>query len=68
MKNIACTAVGGPAECSHSFTAANFDEFMTQAHEHFGSQHSEMVNDVSEEDKQKWVDMARGVVDAAPDA
>ena len=40
---------------------------MAQAHPHFGSQHADMIKDVSEEDKQKWVAMAKGVVEAAPE-
>ncbi|MDA1335120.1 MAG: hypothetical protein O2794_03875 [bacterium] len=67
MKKVTCKAVQGPAECSHTFEVKDFDDFMTQAHEHFGSHHADMIKDVDEEGKKKWQEMAKGVVEATPE-
>jgi hypothetical protein len=68
MKKVTCQAVQGPAECDHVFECADFDDFMKQAHEHFGSAHADMVKDVSDEDREKWFTMAKEVVENTPDA
>ena len=67
MKKITCTAVQGPAECTHVFEVKDFDDFINQAKEHFGSQHADIVSNASEEDKAKWGAMTKGVVEAAPE-
>ena len=67
MKKLACSNVGG-GECTHEFEAENFDGFMTQAKEHFGSAHSELVANATDEDKATWAKDAQAKFDAAPDA
>ena len=67
MKKVSCKSVQGPDDCAHVFMCVDFDDFMKQAKEHFGSVHADMVKDVSDEDREKWSSMAKEVVENTPD-
>jgi hypothetical protein len=68
MKKISCNSIGGPADCSEVVEAVTEEDAIQKWHGHFGSTHPEIVANVSDEDKKKWMDAHHQVWEAAPEA
>ena len=67
MKKLACGDIGG-GDCPHVFESEDFDGFMGQAQEHFGTVHPDIIANVTEEDRQAWSADAKTKFESAPDA
>ena len=65
MKKIACNAIGGPADCTHVVSADTEDAAIEQWHAHFGEHYKEIVENATEEEKKKWMEMHHGVWETA---
>lgn len=76
MKKILCKELGDPngppSTCNHVFEVNSFDDLVTQATEHVKNtpHHAEDVKKMesaTEEEKEQWMNMARGVYESKPE-
>ena len=59
MKSLPCDF------CDAKIDGENFDQWMEAAHAHYGSNHAEKLEGISEEDKAKWVEASKAKFEAA---
>lgn len=67
MKNIVCSIIGGPEDCTHSVMAETEKEALDRWHAHFMENHKEIIDNATDEDKKDWMDNHHQVWEAAPE-
>lgn len=72
MKQMTCSAMGGPATCNHEITGNTAEEMAENGSKHLMEAHadSDMVKDMqnsTQEDKDKWMAEFKPKFDAAPE-
>ncbi len=71
MKQTTCADMGGPSDCTTIITGNTPEEMVDNGMKHMQEAHPEMaakVNDMSDEDKKKWMDDFRAKYDDLPEA
>lgn len=70
MKQMTCTAMGGPADCTTVLSGNTAEEIVANGTKHVMESHPDIaaqMDAMSDEDKAKWMEEFRAKFDAAPE-